>query len=36
MSASADARIEPMADRAAVQRDLDEIGTQLDWVRDYL
>jgi hypothetical protein len=26
----------PMADRAAVERDLEEIGTQLAWVRDYL
>ncbi|MDQ3866105.1 MAG: peptide chain release factor 2 [Actinomycetota bacterium] len=25
-----------MADRAAVERDLEEIGTQLAWVRDYL
>jgi len=25
-----------MADLAAVERDLEEIGTQLAWVRDYL
>ena len=32
----ADGTIEPMAERAAVERDLEEIGTQLAWVRDYL
>ena len=25
-----------MADRAAVERDLEDIGTRLTWVRDYL
>jgi hypothetical protein len=25
-----------MAERSAVERELEEIGTQLDWVRDYL
>jgi hypothetical protein len=25
-----------MADRAAVERELEEIGTQLAWVRDFL
>jgi len=25
-----------MAELAAVERDLEEIGTQLAWVRDYL
>jgi hypothetical protein len=25
-----------MADRAALERDLEEIGTRLAWVRDYL
>ncbi len=32
----ADATIEPMAERAAVERDLEEIAAQLAWVRDYL
>jgi len=26
----------PMAERSAVERELEEIGTQLAWVRDYL
>ena len=26
----------PMAERADLQQQLEEIGTQLDWVRDYL
>jgi hypothetical protein len=30
------ATIVPMAERAAVERELEEIGTQLAWVRDYL
>src|SRR5918998_3793436 len=30
------ASIRGMAERAAVQRDLDEIRARLDWVRDYL
>jgi hypothetical protein len=30
------ATINRMAERAAVERDLEEIGTQLAWVRDYL
>jgi hypothetical protein len=25
-----------MAERSAVERELEEIGTQLAWVRDYL
>jgi hypothetical protein len=25
-----------MADRAALEREMEEIGAQLDWVRDYL
>jgi hypothetical protein len=28
--------IPPVAERAAVERNLEEIGTQLAWVRDYL
>jgi len=31
-----DATIVSMAERSAVERDLEEIGTQLAWVRDYL
>jgi hypothetical protein len=30
------ATIHAMAERSAVERELDEIGTQLAWVRDYL
>jgi hypothetical protein len=29
-------RSQAMAERAAVERELEEIGTQLAWVRDYL
>ena len=34
--ASLHATITPMAERSAVERELEEIGTQLAWVRDYL
>jgi hypothetical protein len=30
------ATIHAMAERSAVERELEEIGTQLAWVRDYL
>src|SRR5439155_22171648 len=33
---AASATIVRMADRAALERDLEEIGTRLAWVRDYL
>jgi hypothetical protein len=36
MWASAKARIMRMADRAALEREMEEIRAQLDWVRDYL
>lgn len=32
----APASIQRMAERSAVERELEEIGTQLAWVRDYL
>jgi hypothetical protein len=36
MTRAAAATIAAMAERATVEKELEEIGTQLAWVRDYL